>query len=142
MAKNWDYAELSKLAKLNGGPEAYLEKLNKYGIQKGILMMVPICIGSCILTHLKGDQIVQYFKEKLKLVSRKEALEAKEELLENMDLYQEACLVQCICPNCGKTAKGIDEVLVLFGFERTEDGLQPRAICRECQEMQEAAIVE
>jgi len=55
-------------------------------------------------------------------------------------LYPKTCCFQQICPNCGKTAKGIDEMMVLFGFERTENGLQPLVLCKECREKLENTI--
>lgn len=38
------------------------------------------------------------------------------------------------CPECGKAAKNIDEIIVLFGFQQTEDGLQPYSLCKECRQ--------
>lgn len=52
----------------------------------------------------------------------------------SVHLYPKTCDIQQICPCCGKTAKGIDEMMVLFGFERTENGLQPLVLCKECRD--------
>lgn len=38
------------------------------------------------------------------------------------------------CPECGMAAKDIDEIIVLFGFQKTEDGLQPYSLCKECRQ--------
>ncbi|MBR4058662.1 MAG: Sec23/Sec24 zinc finger-containing protein [Lachnospiraceae bacterium] len=43
------------------------------------------------------------------------------------NVYQE-------CPKCEKTAKNIDEIIVLFGFQKTEAGLQPYSLCKECRQ--------
>ena len=43
--------------------------------------------------------------------------------------------LQPVCPNCGKKASDINEVIKLFGFDRTENGrLIPREVCKECWE--------
>lgn len=38
------------------------------------------------------------------------------------------------CAICGRTEWGIDEIMVLFGFRRTEKGLQPYTACKRCRE--------
>ena len=47
MAKDWPYAKLAEEAKKHGGPEQYVETLEKYGFQKGIIAMIPVCAGIC-----------------------------------------------------------------------------------------------
>lgn len=37
MSKNWDYSELAHEAKLNGGPEKYIELIRNNSMQKGRL---------------------------------------------------------------------------------------------------------
>lgn len=37
MSKKWDYSELAHTAKLNGGPEKYIELIRNNSMQKGIL---------------------------------------------------------------------------------------------------------
>uniref|UniRef100_UPI0040564B17 hypothetical protein n=1 Tax=Agathobacter sp. TaxID=2021311 RepID=UPI0040564B17 len=132
MARNWPYAELSKVAKLNGGPAEYVDKMIRYGFQKGVAVMIPICIGGCVLTYIKGHQLVKFCKDRLKLVTRKEVIEAEQAFADKM--YQKACEIYQKCPKCGKTATGIDEIIALFGFQKTEFGLQPYALCKECRE--------
>ena len=36
MSKKWDYAELSQMAKLYGGPEKLLDTIKKNNLKKGI----------------------------------------------------------------------------------------------------------
>ena len=132
MATNWAYAELSKLAKLNGGPAEFINKIKWHNFQKGVVTMIPVCIGSSVFTYMKGPQIVQYCKDKLKLVTRKEALEAEQNLTD--ELYRMAYSVSHKCPECGKRAIGIDEIMSKFGLCETESGLQPHSMCKECRE--------
>ena len=38
------------------------------------------------------------------------------------------------CPECGKRADGIDEVIAVFGFEKDGSGrLIPKKVCKNCQ---------
>lgn len=41
MAQNWDYAELSKAAKVAGGPEKYVEMLELTSKAAGKMEMLP-----------------------------------------------------------------------------------------------------
>ena len=41
MAQNWDYAELSKAAKAAGGPEKYVEMLERASRDAGKMEMLP-----------------------------------------------------------------------------------------------------
>ena len=41
MAQNWNYAELSKVAKAVGGPEKYVELLEKASKDAGKMEMAP-----------------------------------------------------------------------------------------------------
>ena len=41
MAQNWDYAELSKDAKVAGGPEKYVEMLELASKEAGKMEMLP-----------------------------------------------------------------------------------------------------
>ena len=135
MAENWPYAKLAKKAKVNGGPEEYVDKLIRYGVQNGIIFMIPVCIGGCVLTYKMGPRIVKYCKDRLKYVTRKEMLEAEQELVDGV-MYHKACNIKQECPECGKVAQGIDEIMVLFGFHKTEYGLQPYTLCKECRDKQ------
>lgn len=128
MAKNWPYAEMAKRAKECGGPELYAETLKRYGFQKGILLMMPMCVGCCVITYKKGKQIVHFFKDKLNIVTKEEAKEAQRRLAE---LEQE---VHVECSNCGRKAYGIDEIQSAFGFTKDEkDNLIPHNCCKQCR---------
>jgi len=135
MAADWSYSGLSHAAKLEGGPEKYVDKLIRYGVQKGIAIMIPVCIGGCVLTYKKGHQIVKYCKDRMKYVTRKEMLEAEQEFVDGV-MYHRACNIKQECSECGKVAKGIDELIALFGFRKTEHGLQPYTQCKECRDKQ------
>lgn len=38
------------------------------------------------------------------------------------------------CPNCGKTAHGVDEIRILFGYRNMGDGrVILQSWCRECR---------
>ena len=49
---SWDYAELSKRAKLNGGPEAFADKLVQYGFSKGKKSMYPFVGGAIVVAPI------------------------------------------------------------------------------------------
>lgn len=54
MAQNWDYAELSKAAKAAGGPEKYVEMLERASKEAGKMEMLPwvgvAAVGASLLT--------------------------------------------------------------------------------------------
>ena len=54
MAQNWDYAELSKAAKAAGGPEKYVEMLERASRDAGKMEMLPWvgvgAVGASLLT--------------------------------------------------------------------------------------------
>ena len=63
----------------------------------------------------------------------KEVIEAEREFMDDM-MHHKACNdVMQECPKCGKVAKGIDEIITLFGFQKTECDLQPYTLCKECR---------
>ena len=127
MSKNWSYAGMSKTAKEVGGPEKYARMLQKYGFQKGVAVMVPVCVLGCGITYKKGTQIVNFFKERFGFVTDADAEYARARLEE----IEEELVVQC--PNCGRTAYGIDEINVIFGFEKNESGgIEPNTKCKRC----------
>ena len=89
MAQNWDYAELSKAAKAAGGPEKYVELLEKASKDAGKIEMTPwigvAAIGASLLTAAT-IKVVDYFKSKKKN-NEAEIEKAKEEIIKGIKEY-------------------------------------------------------
>lgn len=87
--QNWDYAELSKSAKAAGGPEMYVDKIEKaskaIGKAEGKVEMIPVVIGAVALTAVTMKAI-EYFKAKRKQ-SQAELEQAKQELIDGINQY-------------------------------------------------------
>lgn len=86
MAQKWDYAELSKAAKAAGGPEKYVELLEKASKDAGKMEMAPwigvAAIGASLLTAAT-IKVVDYFKSKKK--NNADEIEmAKEEIVKGI----------------------------------------------------------
>ena len=83
--KRWNYAELSRVAKLFGGPEALMVKL----IQSGRKQMIPAVVGSGVVgvgIGLGMPRVIKFFSER----NNKEIEEvekAKEELVNGIKEY-------------------------------------------------------
>ena len=92
MAQNWDYAELSKAAKAAGGPERYVEQLEKASKEAGKMEMAPwigvAAIGTSLLT-VATIKVVDYFKSKKKS-NAAEIEKAKEEIINGIKEYDAA----------------------------------------------------
>ena len=89
MAQTWDYAELSKAAKMAGGPEKYVEILESASKDAGKMEMLPwigvAAVGASLLT-VATIKVVDYFKEKR--AKNQEAIEsAKHEIIEGIKSY-------------------------------------------------------
>ena len=89
MAQNWNYAELSKVAKAVGGPEKYVELLEKASKYAGKMEMAPwmgvAVIGASLLTAAT-IKVVDYFKSKKK--NNADEIEmAKEEIIKGIKEY-------------------------------------------------------
>lgn len=86
----WDYAELSKLAKENGGPERLIEILIEAGVEAGKKKTLPL-IGAAfaggIVITLGVQKIIKYFSEKSK-TSNIELENAKKEIIQGIDDYE------------------------------------------------------
>ena len=69
MAQNWDYAELSKDAKVAGGPEKYVEMLELASKEAGKMEMLPwlgvAAVGASLLAAAT-IKVVDYFKSRKK----------------------------------------------------------------------------
>lgn len=89
MAKKWDYAELSKAAKAAGGPEKYVELIEKASKDAGKMEMAPligvVAIGASLLTATT-IKVVDYFKYK-KENNADEIKKAKEEIIKGIKEY-------------------------------------------------------
>ncbi len=89
MAQNWDYAELSKAAKMAGGPEKYVEMLETASRDSGKMEMLPwigvAAVGASLLTAATM-KVIDYFKSKNS--KNKKAIEvAKQEIIEGIKEY-------------------------------------------------------
>ena len=91
MAQNWDYAELSKAAKAAGGPEKYVEMLERASKEAGKMEMLPwvgvAAVGASLLTA-GTIKIVDYFKSRK--TNNLEIEIAKEELIKGIKEYDAA----------------------------------------------------
>ena len=91
MAQNWDYAELSKAAKAAGGPEKYVEMLERASKEAGKMEMLPwvgvAAVGASLLTAVT-IKIVDYFKSRK--TNNLEIEIAKEELIKGIKEYDAA----------------------------------------------------
>lgn len=89
MAQKWDYAELSKAAKAAGGPEKYVELIEKASKDAGKMEMAPligvVAIGASLLTATT-IKVVDYFKYKKKN-NVAEIKKAKEEIIKGIKEY-------------------------------------------------------
>ena len=85
----WNYAKLSKLAKVYGGPEELVNILVKHGAQEGLkkgrLQMIPVAILAGIL-GFSVKPIYNYFKGK-KARSIAECEAARAELIQGIKDY-------------------------------------------------------
>lgn len=92
MAQNWDYAELSKAAKAVGGPEKYLELIEKASKEAGKQEMLPwigIAAASASLLTAATIRIADYIKSK-RGKAEDEILLAKEEIINGIKEYDAA----------------------------------------------------
>jgi len=89
MAQKWDYAELSKAAKAAGGPEKYVELVEKASKYADKIEMAPwigvAVIGASLLT-VATIKVVDYFKYKKKN-NTTEVEKVKEEIIKGIKDY-------------------------------------------------------
>ena len=89
MAQNWDYAELSKAAKVAGGPEKYVEMLERASRDAGKMEMLPwvgvAAVGASLLT-VAAVKVVDYFKSK-KRQNQEDIEAAKQEIISGIKAY-------------------------------------------------------
>lgn len=84
--KKWNYAELSKAAKEAGGPEAYIDFLEKVNRQKGRSEMLPWIVVSALGASLVTAKIVNVIKSR-KQLKENEIEAVKSELIEKINEY-------------------------------------------------------
>lgn len=82
--KKWEYAELSHMAKLNGGPDNLVKKL----INSGKLKMLP-WVGVAFVGGIVVDKGVGYLMEKKKQHDA-EVEAAKQALIQGINEYDAA----------------------------------------------------
>lgn len=82
---SWNYAELSKLAKENGGPEKLVETLVESG-KKSIYPWVGVAFAGGVVLTIGIQKVVQYFKYKHEISSQAVDL-AKQELIQGIKDY-------------------------------------------------------
>ena len=89
MAQNWDYAELSKAAKVAGGPEKYVEMLERASRDAGKMEMLPwvgvAAVGASLLT-VAAVKVVDYFESK-KRQNQEDIEAAKQEIIAGIKAY-------------------------------------------------------
>lgn len=92
--KNWDYANLSKLAKNAGGPEKYVNDIEKnawsLGRKEGQESMLPLLIFVTVVYG--GIELARWIKKhvKEKRLSQIELERAKAELIQGIKDYDKA----------------------------------------------------
>ena len=89
MSQNWDYAELSKAAKVAGGPEKYVEMLERASRDAGKMEMLPwvgvAAVGASLLT-VAAVKVVDFFKSK-KRQNQEDIEAAKQEIISGIKAY-------------------------------------------------------
>ncbi|WP_321973193.1 hypothetical protein [Paratractidigestivibacter sp.] len=85
----WDYAELTHLAKISGGPEALVQKIEMGGVLTGRKQMLPV-VGAALLLGAAIPTAVKKIKGVFvpqPNVSPAEVTAAKEELIAGIKAY-------------------------------------------------------
>lgn len=85
---SWNYAELSKLAKENGGPEKLVDILVDSG-KKSVYPWLGVAFAGGIALTIGIQKVIQHFK-KQHAVSPKAVEEAKRELIQGIKDYDAA----------------------------------------------------
>lgn len=133
--------EMVKLVTAVGGGNMQegFEMLKIYFIKEGKIK--GFVTGSLVTGTLwgaveGGKKIVKRYKDKKTQGTNEDVLierlkkfveEELDENSENIDLEHE-------CPQCGKIAHNVDEVMTMFGYKETEElELIPEIFCKECR---------
>jgi len=89
---SWDYSELSKQAKLAGGPQALADKIEEDGRQKGRDEMKPVVVLTSVISLIGGviaSKIYHHFKDN-NATTQIESEKAKEEFVQRLEEYDNA----------------------------------------------------
>lgn len=81
----WSYAELSRIAKANGGPERFVELLIKSG-EKKVIPWVGVAFVGGIVATVGIQEIIEYLSDK-KNISNTEVELAQKELIQGIKDY-------------------------------------------------------
>lgn len=82
----WNYAELSKMAKENGGPEKFVEILINSG-KKQMIPWLGVALAGGMASTLGIQKVVKYFSQK-KAMSDEAVEIAKQELIQGIKDYE------------------------------------------------------
>lgn len=78
----WSYAELSKLAKVNGGPEKLVDLLIKSG-EKKMYPWLGVAFAGGVVATVGVQELIEYFSKK-KVISSAEVELAKKEIIQGI----------------------------------------------------------
>lgn len=86
---SWDYADMSKQASAAGGPQAFVDKIEEGGRQKGRDEMKPyiwIASATAAVITAVAAKTISYFKSK-KVAVQTESENAKAEIIKGIEDY-------------------------------------------------------
>jgi hypothetical protein len=90
MSTGWNYSDLSRLAKMNGGPEMLISKIKAGSFQSGLAagrkeslpwIVISALIAGGVLVYEEGPKLVKAVKNKISNKAVVEEAEAAEEIL-------------------------------------------------------------
>ena len=84
----WSYAELSKLAKINGGPEKLVDLLIKSG-EKKMHPWLGVAFAGGVVATVGVQELIEYFSKK-KVISSAEVELAKKEIIQGIKDHDSA----------------------------------------------------
>lgn len=88
--RDWDYAQLSKMAKENGGPEKLVEMFINSG-RKDMIPWIGIALAGGVTATLTIQKAIKFFKEKRKQ-SQFKLDQARQEFIQEIEKYNESQL--------------------------------------------------
>ena len=90
MSTGWNYSDLSRLAKMNGGPEMLISKIKAGSFQSGLVagrkesrpwVVISVLIAGGVLVYEEGSKLVKVVKSKISNNVVVEEAAAAEEIL-------------------------------------------------------------